>query len=160
MVGDCVRNDSPFGVVLIRQGSEAGPATTHEVGTLARISDWYQGSDGLLGVTAIGEQRFRVISSYRQASGLNVGEVEVLPQEPSMPLPEEYESMPQILSAILDDLGRLYESLERHLDDASWVTSRFVEILPIKLEDKQTCLEIGDPAERLKMVQEVLNSSR
>ena len=53
MVSDCVSNDSPFGVLLIRKGGETGPASTHEVGTLARISDWYQGSDGLLGITAI-----------------------------------------------------------------------------------------------------------
>ena len=36
MVSDCVQNDSPFGVLLIRDGNETGTATTHEVGTLAR----------------------------------------------------------------------------------------------------------------------------
>jgi Lon protease-like protein len=149
MVSNCVKEDSPFGVLLIRDGNETGPATTHEVGTLARITDWYQGSDGLLGVTAVGVQRFRVISSYREASGLNVGNVELLPDEPAMPLPDEYRAMPNILGGVLDDLGRLYESLERHMDDASWVTSRFVEILPIDLEQKQQCLENDDPVERL-----------
>ena len=34
-----------------------------------------------------------------------------------------------ILSGVLDDLGRLYEDLDRRLDDAGWVTNRFVEIL-------------------------------
>lgn len=160
MVSNCVKEDSPFGVLLIRDGNETGPATTHEVGTLARITDWYQGSDGLLGVTAVGVQRFRVISSYREASGLNVGNVELLPDEPAMPLPDEYRAMPNILGGVLDDLGRLYESLERHMDDASWVTSRFVEILPIDLEQKQQCLENDDPVERLRMVQELLDASR
>ena len=55
MISDCLKNDRPFGVLLIRSGSETGPATTYEVGTLARITDWYQGSDGLLGITAVGE---------------------------------------------------------------------------------------------------------
>ncbi len=160
MISACVKNDSQFGVLLIREGGETGPATTHEIGTLARVSDWYQGSDGLLGVTAIGEQRFRVISSFREASGLNVGSIEILPDEPDVPLPEEYCSMPDILGGVLDDLGRLYESLERHMDDASWVTSRFVEILPMDLEQKQMCLEQGDPAARLQMVQKLINSSR
>jgi Lon protease-like protein len=160
MVSDCVSNNSPFGVLLIREGGETGPASTHEVGTLARISDWYQGSDGLLGITAIGEQRFRVISSHREASGLNVGNVELLPEEPAVPLPEEFHAMPEILAGVLDDLGRLYESLERHMDDAGWVTSRFVEILPMDLESKQVCLEVGDPIARLRLVQEVLESSR
>lgn len=160
MVSDCVQNDSPFGVLLIRDGGEVGTATTYEIGTLARISDWYQGSDGLLGVTAIGEQRFRVISSHREISGLNVGEVEILPPEPSMALPEEYRSMADLLASVLDDLGRLYEPIERRFDDASWVTSRFVEILPMELAQKQRCLEDGDPRERLRIVSESLKASR
>jgi hypothetical protein len=160
MVSDCVSNDSPFGVLLIRKGGETGPASTHEVGTLARISDWYQGSDGLLGITAIGEQRFRVISSHCEASGLNVGTIELLPAEPVVPLPEEFHAMPEILAGVLDDLGRLYESLERHMDDAGWVTSRFVEILPMDLESKQACLEMSDPMARLRLVREVLESAR
>jgi Lon protease-like protein len=60
MVGQCMKNESPFGVLLIMEGQETGLATTHEVGTLANITDWYQGSDGLLGVTAVGGQRFRL----------------------------------------------------------------------------------------------------
>jgi Lon protease-like protein len=160
MISDCVKNDAPFGVLLIREGGETGPATTHEVGTLARVSDWYLGSDGLLGVTAIGEHRFRVVSNRREASGLNVGDVEILPDEPAMPLPEKYRDMPAILGGVLDDLGRLYESLDRHMDDASWVTSRFVEILPLDLESKQLCLEQSDPAARLRIVQELLDSAR
>jgi len=160
MVGDCVKNDTPFGVLLIREGRETAQATTHEVGTLARITDWYQGSDGLLGVTAIGEQRFRLVSSECLPNGLNVGEVEVLPDEPPMPLPKEYRQLSQILSDVLDDLGRLYESLEWRLDDATWVTSRFVEILPLELEQKQHCLELGDAGKRLEIVGRLLESVR
>ena len=160
MVRDCVRDDAPFGVLLIREGQETGPSSTHDVGTLARITDWYQGSDGLLGVTAIGERRFRLLSSQRQADGLNVGEIELLQDEPAVPLPPEYEDMSHILGDVLDDLGRLYESLERRMDDAGWVTSRFVEILPLDLEQKQRCLEHSDPLERLKLVRELLDAAR
>ena len=160
MISACLKSDSPFGVLLIREGSETGPSTTHEVGTLARIVDWYQGSDGLLGVTAIGERRFRLISSFRQDDDLNIGEVEVLDDEPPTPLPDEYREMASILAGVLDDLGRLYESLDRRMDDAGWVTSRFVEILPIELEQKQLCLEQRDPVARLRIVRELLDASR
>ncbi len=160
LVSQCLKSDIPFGVLLIRDGGETGPATTHNVGTLARITDWYQGSDGLLGITAIGEQRFRLIASERQDDGLNIGDVETLENEPTTPLPEEYHEMAAILAGVLDDLGRLYESLDRHFDDASWVTSRFVEILPIDLEEKQRCLEQSDPVERLRIVRKLLDSAR
>ena len=161
MIGRCMKNDEPFGVLLIREGQEAaGPATTFEVGTLARIVDWYQGSDGLLGVTARGERRFRLLDAWREPDGLNVGEIELLPEELQLPLPEEYRPMAKILAGVLDDLGRLYEDFERRLDDAGWVTNRFVEILPIDLEEKQLCLEQSDPVERLRLVRDVLKNVR
>ena len=160
MVSRCLKDDAPFGVLLIREGGETGPTTTHDIGTLARIVDWYQGSDGLLGVTAIGEHRFRLLSSFRQDDGLNIGDIEVLEDEPATPLPDEYREMAQILAGVLDDLGKLYDSLDRRMDDAGWVTSRFVEILPIDLEQKQRCLEQSDPVERLRIVRELIEVSR
>ncbi len=160
MISRCMKTDTPFGVLLIREGREASEATTFDVGTSARISDWYQGSDGLLGVTAIGEQRFRLLSSERQHDGLNIGEVEMIAPEAEMKLPDEYGALPHILANVLDDLGRLYESLDRRFDDAVWVAYRFVEILPIDLERKQECLESSDTRARLKLVDELLDTVR
>ena len=160
MIGNCLKNDEQFGVLLIRSGNETGTASTYEVGTLAKIIDWYQGSDGLLGITAIGGRRFRLLSSSRQPDGLNVGEIELLGDESTQLLPEEYKPLANILSGVLDDLGRLYESLERKYEDAGWVGYRFAEILPISPEEKQSCLEIEDPVRRLKMMREVLDTVR
>ena len=51
MVSECLRNDSGFGVCLIRQGHEVGQAAiTRSVGTYARIMDFQQYPDGLLGI--------------------------------------------------------------------------------------------------------------
>lgn len=160
MISRCMKTDTPFGVLLIREGTEAGLATTHDVGTLASITDWYQGSDGVLGVTATGGQRFRLLSSERQPDGLNVGEIELIPAEERTPVPDEYQNLSPILSNVMDDLGRLYESLDRQLDDAVWVTYRFLEILTIDLEEKQRSLESSDTAARLKLVNKLLDSVR
>ena len=160
MVSQCLKDDSPFGVLLIKDGFEAGPATTHNVGSLAKISDFYQGSDGLLGITAIGGQRFRLVSSERQSDGLNIGVVELIDPEPSLPLAEEFSFLPKILENVLDDLGLLYESRTRHFDDAVWVTYRFIEILPIDLQAKQESLESSDTRARLQLVNELLQAVR
>lgn len=160
MISRCLKEDSPFGVLLIRNGQETGPADTYDVGTVARIADWYQGSDGLLGITAIGGQRFRMITSRRQGDGLALGEIDLLPVESPCALPENYQPLAKILSGVLDDLGRLYQSLDKHYDDAGWVGYRFSEILPISPEQKQSCLETDNPIERLRMLNEVLESVR
>lgn len=160
MISRCMKTDTPFGVLLIRAGTEAGLGTTHKVGTLASITDWYQGSDGVLGVTATGGQRFRLLSSERQPDGLNVGGIELIPAEEPTPVPDEYQNLSPILSNVMDDLGRLYEALDRQLDDAVWITYRFLEILPIDLEKKQRSLESSDTAARLKLVDKLLDSVR
>lgn len=158
MISECMKSEVPFGVLLIREGQEAGPSTTYDVGTLAKIVDWYRGSDGLLGITAVGTQRFQLLSAERQNDGLNVGEIELLTDIETMPLPAEFRALPEILASVIDDLGRLYENLERRYDDAAWVAYRFAEILPVELPHKQSCLESEDVLHCLRFVDEVLHT--
>ena len=157
MISRCMKSDSPFGVLLIREGNEVGPAATHNTGTLAKVVDWYQGSDGILGITAIGTERFRLLTTERQDDGLNVGDIELLPDVPKANIPDQYRSLPQILESVMNDLGRLYENLERRFGDATWVAYRFAEILPIDLEQKQEFLESDDVSAFLKRIDEVLH---
>ena len=56
MVRRCMRESSSFGVVLIREGGEVGPAETFDVGTIAGIVDFHQLADGLLGLSCVGRQ--------------------------------------------------------------------------------------------------------
>ena len=157
MVSRCMREQTPFGVVAIREGREVGPSVVYETGTLARITDFYQGSDGLLGVTAIGHERFRLVSEHTARDGLRIGQVELLPAEPAAALPDGYAALAEMLDSVLDDLGKLYEGLPRRLDDASWVGYRFCEILPIRLPQKQRCLELEDALSRLELIATVLS---
>lgn len=159
MVSQCMKTETSFGVVLISEGTEAGAATTYGVGTLAKISDFNQGSDGLLGVTAHGGQRFRLVASERQADGLNIGEIELLDAEPPLTLPHEHKSLAKILDRVLLDLGRLYESMPRRYDDAVWVSYRLAEILPLNLEEKQESLVCNDTLQRLQMIETALGSA-
>lgn len=156
MVSRCLRNESDFGVVLIVTGNETGQVETSTVGTLAHIIDWYQGSDGILGLTAQGRRQFRLNGVSRQADGLYVGEVELLPEMPRQTLPEEFRPMAKLLASVIDDLGRLYDAIEKRYDDAAWVGCRLAEILPMSPADKQHCLELTDPVELLEFLRPML----
>jgi Lon protease-like protein len=160
MVSRCMKTGSEFGVVLLRSGSETGEAGTVTIGTRARVVDWYQGSDGILGITAAGGERFVLHATARQPDGLYVGDVQKLEAEPACSLPGEYQTMAALLEVIIDDLGKLYESLDKKYDDATWVGCRFAEILPISLEEKQQCLEMSDAVERLRFIRPQLRSIR
>ena len=160
MVSCCLREDRHFGVLLIRQSLETGPAQMYNFGTLARIVDWYQGSDSILGITVLGEDRFRTLETRVQDDGLYIGTIQKLPASRDVELPSEYQPLADMLESILQSVSSQYEALETHFDDASWVGIRLAELLPITLEHKQKCLEIADPIERLVLIRSLLKDFR
>jgi Lon protease-like protein len=161
LVRRCMRENTGFGVVLIREGEEAGdgPTATSEVGTYARIVDFSGQPDGLLGIEARGERRFRIVARSRARDGLNFAEVEWLPDEVRAALPEEFAELGPALDYVLGQVGDPYESLERRLDDAGWVAGRLAEILPLPPAHKQQCLELDDPVERLRYLRPLFEIS-
>ena len=151
MVRRCMRTQEPFGVVMIQEGDEAGVvATTATVGCTARIVDFHTLHDGLLGISCVGERKFRVLRVWRADDGLNMGEVAWLPVEPELPVPAECERLASTLRRALEELAEHYENVARKFDDAAWIGARIAELLPIELADKQALLELDDPLERLR----------
>ncbi len=152
MVRRCMRKSEEFGVVLIREGGEVGPAETFDVGTTAKIIDFHQLSDGLLGLSCVGGKRYRIQNRTRQADGLNRADVQWLGAEPLVKVPVRHAHLSALLKNVLPQLGEVYTDIAMRLDDASWVGHRLAEILPIPLPDKQFCLELDDPIQRLDVL--------
>lgn len=150
MVRYCMRERSPFGVVSIRSGAEVGAvAETAEVGTTARIVDFSSLPDGLLGISCVGERKFRVLRRWQQSDGLNLADIELLAPEERLDLPAEFQHLSGLLRKVLPELGELYAATPLHPDDAAWVGYRLAEILPLSLSEKQQCLETDDPLARV-----------
>ena len=151
MVRRCMRESRGFGVVLIREGREAGGGDVafHAVGTMAEIIDFHQLQDGFLGLSCSGRQRFRVLEHRRQSDGLHLAEVQWLDAEPLLPVPPRHARLAELLRKVLPQLGEVYTDIPMRLEDAAWVGHRLSEILPIPLADKQLYLEIDDPIDRL-----------
>jgi Lon protease-like protein len=157
MVRRCMREQQPFGVLLIQDGDEAGEvATTATVGCTARIADFHTLHDGLLGISCVGERKFRVSRVWRAPDGLNLGEVTWLPPEREVALPEQYGYLADTVRRALEDLSEHYEHVDRKFEDAAWIGARLTELLPIELADKQALLELEDPIERLDTLMSVV----
>jgi Lon protease-like protein len=161
MVRHCMRERCPFGVLLIRAGSEvgAGASDTSQIGTTARIVDFNPLPDGLLGITCIGEHKFSVAKRWQQANGLNLGDIEYSEREERVDLPGEFLHLGELLRKVLPELGDLYANVPKHFSDASWVGCRLAEILPISLSEKQHCLELDDPVARLARLNPLIRRS-
>ena len=102
MVGKCFKADEPFGIVTLNRGSEVrtapsdavgGSGTTQEVfypvGTLARVTQLSRPQPGLMMISCTGEQRFEVTQPELLKHGLWVGRARLLPEDQSVPVPED-----------------------------------------------------------------------
>jgi Lon protease-like protein len=158
MVARCLRGENRFGVVAIRQGAEVGEATTYDAGTSAEIVDWSREPGGLLTILAHGRDAFSVDATRREADGLYVGRVRWLEALPPQPLPSEHAALGELLRRLSDALP-LYRALPAAFDDAVWVGSRLVEILPLALPLKQSLLETRDANLRLERLAAALRTT-
>lgn len=158
MVSTCLKRDQGFGVCLIAEGSEVGAARTYTVGTLARVHDWTQGADGLLHIRALGSTRFRILRLRTQHDGLNLGEVEWLPDPPAAPLPDSMHTLADRLRALLAQMPESYAGVAAAYGDAVWVGNRLAEILPLVPAQRQNLLEMNDANLRLDVIATLLRT--
>ena len=159
MVSRSMREDSEFGIILSRESTDPKMFETYDTGTLAKIIDWDQGGDGLLGIITLGTQKFRLKELNKQEDGLNIGSIERIEKEGDYKPLKEFTHLVELLQAILDDVN-IYDDDEKRFDSASWISYRFAEILPLRIEDKQKCLEIDDPIIRLNFLEPLIKMIR
>jgi Lon protease-like protein len=153
LVKDCFKRESTFGICLIAEGAEVGaPARPHPVGTQARIVAWDMTRPGILNITVRGEERFRLLSSEADRSGLLQGRIEPIAAEPALPVPAALAALVPLLQAIVVDAGNERLPPPHRFDDAAWVGYRFCELLPIPAIARQKLLELEDPVCRLEIV--------
>ncbi len=152
----CMQQARPFGVCLITQGEEVGasgkPPAFANIGTLARIANFDMPQLGILHVATTGGERFQVHGHAIAKDGLVVAEVTSIADEPRIPLAEEYAPLANLLEVIAARLGPQNFPAEPAYDDASWVSYRLAELLPLPLSIKQSMLEINDAGVRLRVL--------
>jgi Lon protease-like protein len=119
MIGKCIQERQPFGVVLIKSGMEAlGPvAEPHPVGCIAYVTQVQRLEQGRLNIGAMGHERFRILEVDDSLPYL-VGQVEKYPLDEGQP------------EAINRAAGRL----------RPWVI-RYLEAIPQDDEDEELDLE-------------------
>ena len=167
LVGRCLREGRPFGVVALKQGGEvlaAGDGKSvafEEVGCAAEVMEVDSEQANILMLRCRGLRRFRTVTVEQEADGLWVSRSQWLPDDEAVPPGEE-------LAGSVEGLKNAIESLEQQgtrpflephrFDDAGWVANRWCELLPISMAAKQKLMELPDPMVRLKLVDDFLRS--
>jgi uncharacterized protein len=157
MAKACLRDGTPFGVCLIREGAEVGTPATHEdVGCLARIVQWDMQQLGLLQLVAQGGERFRALDRRIQADGLILADIEILADVADSPVPAHFAACRQLLERIVAEHGERLFAKPFLLDSSAWVGARLAEALPLPTTAKQKLLAMDDGTRRLEFMQRLL----
>ena len=164
MIGRCLQSGSPFGVLLIRSGSEVGEATEpFEVGTTARIVRVQPLDEGRMNLVCLGERRFRLLRKLRETPYL-VGEVE--PLDSTDIEGEDVGELAETVAALFAEYYRIYLAVSNQwarqigmpggaAELADFVASR----LAVSLWTKQRLLEQLSVRQRLDMELETLSDA-
>ncbi len=159
MVSRCLREQSGFVIVMLREGDEVGKGNGefYQVGTLVRIVDFGQSDAGVLDITCEGLYRVSILSSHQQRDGLWLGDIQRSCEESFIALPDQYEDLKAVLKALVQH--PMVEELNLDIDyhDGRQVGWRLTELLPLDNWQKQHLFEMDDTLSRLQTLSDQLS---
>jgi Lon protease-like protein len=160
LVRDSMRSGSGFGIVRIVRGAEAEAGNDlpelEPVGTVARIVDWDQLDNGLLGITVLGGERFRLRQLWRADSGLCMADVDLLPALPQRPMEESWLPFANLLRGLEAHPHVQRIGMQPDLNDPWQVAYGLLQLLPLGEDFKAELLALDDLAEVLAILGSVL----
>lgn len=164
MVRECIEFERPFGIVLIRRGSEVGGGEIepYMVGTAVRIVQVHQYDDGGMDLQVQGERRFRIRELDESRSFL-VGKV-----EPVIELEvEETARAKELLYRAREEFELLIQKLFARQElsvkvqfppDPVVLSFTIANLLPMENLEKQRLLETTDTLERVEELIPILQT--
>ncbi len=162
LVSSSMKSGDPFGIVWIRRGSEVterGRASSElgDWGTLARIVDWDQLPNGLLGITIQGEGRFDLYETETQSNGLVLGEAIYREEPAAVPMQAQWQPMLDVLQSLESHPHVQRMNLQLDYDNAWQVAWALIQLLPLEEYLKYELLGLDAIEEVMSELDLVLN---
>jgi Lon protease-like protein len=158
MISRCMKQGEGFGIVCILEGREVGEAATAHasLGCEARVLDFEQQDNGLLGIRIQGARRFEVQGIEVARDQLIVADVHWLEELPDLPLQAEDEDLLALLSALADHPMVAALDMGGAPSGSQALANRLAYLLPFEDQDKLHLLGMDDPSARLEAIQGLL----
>lgn len=156
MVSNVLKSGKGFGVVPIIKGSEVGQAPqVYPYGTLVKICDWGTLAGGLLGVTVVGEQRFRIEESWVDSQQLMTARGYLLEDDPEFDVVENNEVVLDMLDIVSG------QSLSDHFREQGGISAAhlswlFAELAPLPRDVQLQLLSMPHCDERMTVIRNFL----
>ncbi len=162
LVTHTLRTQGSFGIVHLHAGGEVagkgGELRLAAVGCEARIVDWDQTEDGLLGLVVEGGRRFRVQHSYRDDAGVHRARVQWLEEADELPLPDEAKELSALLAQLLAHPHVQRMGFSEQVSGTGELVNRLAQLLPLAAADVYPLLEVDEPLARLDALHDLLES--
>lgn len=162
MIGECERQGRGFGVVTLTQGREVhrpGVATEQfeAMGTRVHIERIERPQPGLVKVWCLGVEKFTLHSAHQRSDGLWLGQVQALAPEPAVQVPEDLQHLSAQMHDVLTQLSTQPSEVPHwaeawRLQDCSWLSNRWGELLPLSLQMKYRLFSLQAPLLRLELI--------
>ncbi|MCW8857873.1 MAG: LON peptidase substrate-binding domain-containing protein [Kangiella sp.] len=157
MIAKQLSQQQGFGVTLIKKGNEAGiPATPFEFGTYVEIVDFDQKDNGLLLITCIGQQRFRINSQTVMPDKLITANVSWLDPLKQRAITDDQSELLHLLSDLSKHPQVDILDVPERWTELGFVLERLTEYMPITEKQKQAVLEESDLDTRIAMLYQML----
>ena len=152
MIGECLEESAPFGIVLIREGREVGgPASPYRTGTTARITQVEKLEDGRMNLSTVGDRRFRIVDTVHQVPYLK-GTVGYLEEGTSEIDAAELARAGELFTEYVQALAGLRSGWLRQPEvpeDATALSYLIADHMELPSNAKQRLLELPVTGERL-----------
>jgi Lon protease-like protein len=163
MIQNCIRQELPFGVVLIRDGQEVGgPVEPYMVGTAARIVTVQTHDDGRMDISANGERRFR-IRQIEESKPYMVGLVEPIVESSISDSIESDVMVRKARDSAMTYIANYFAGLDVRVarvtlhEDPMILSFMIASLLQIPNLERQHLLETTDTMERLSEMIPILD---
>jgi Lon protease-like protein len=143
MIGECLANHAPFGVVRAMEEGFADVGCTAEI-----VSVTKQYPDGRMDLVAEGRKRFEVLELNRERSFLQA-DVLIVPDEPGAASPDDKAQAIQAHLKILSLAGAVQDLSAA---DHSTLSFYLAGSLPLDLDFKQKLLAMRSESQRIQAV--------
>jgi Lon protease-like protein len=163
MINRCLQDETPFGIVLIKEGEEVGEAVVPEgVGTIARIHAIERLDEGRMHLLTEGTERFRLLDYIVGSEPYLVGLIEPLHDEPS-----DTKKLAPLVSHVSDQFHEYFHTLVATAgvdmpdyelpDDPEEFSFVIAAVVRTDMRRRQALLEMTDTAARLRLQKKLLS---
>ncbi len=129
-------------------------------GTRVAITDFDRLTDGSLSITIQGIEKFIIDHHWKGKDGLRFGEVKMIPNWHKTDIEGEDRHIAESLKAIFQEYPEYaYHYPSPNFQDMTWICQRWLEILPLEINQKQWFMSRLDHTDALFFLHDVIEQA-